>query len=252
MNRGRITILSVLITLLMVAALLSSFFLSGWAGQNQDPIIIAPKTEQPGRPDGHVPDPRVSRTPFRPLDLTVSRAREIVETLARPHAYSCDITVRWLWPSEGGSQDASRTYRMSVRGGLCAIVENSALRQTHFLMDGDRFLCWTSGGGVIYDGVRGSATADSLCSVPTYEDLLTLPDGAITDIRHETRDDEGFVVVETLDDLYLGQYWIHIETGLLRQAFFHNAETPDELVYTMEMTRYEEGDPGDGAFAINN
>jgi hypothetical protein len=116
-------------------------------------------------------------------------------------------------------------------------------------MNDRRQLRWAprSSDGVIYDGARGADSEDSLCSVPTYEGLLKLPAAAITGIGYEYSGGR-FLIVSTQEELYIGQYWLSTDTGLLHQAFFYNTENPAELVYSMKITDYCEGDPGDGYF----
>lgn len=252
MNRRKITLLSVTITLLMVGALFSSFLLSGWAGQNREPIALPPKDAQTDRPAGNIPAPLLSFAPYDPLVLNVSTAREVVATLSRPSAYRCYIRVTWLWPT--GS--SSCAYRLSVRGELSAVeqydgdVSPSVSREPdlRFLIGGGRLLGWVPRSGVFYDGALGSDTTDNLCRIPTYEDLLELPDGAITDIRYEPGENGIYLAVDTQEDLYIGRYLLSIDNGLLHQAFFYDINNEDELVYHMEITDYQPGDPGDEYF----
>ncbi|MCL2030281.1 MAG: hypothetical protein FWG93_01920 [Oscillospiraceae bacterium] len=261
MSRGKITVLSVTITLLMVGALLTSFFLSGWAGRDRPPIELPPKDAQTGRPDGDIPRPMISFPPYRPLGFDPATAPQVIETLSRSRAYLCDIRVQWLWAGGG----VSRTYRLAVRGDLYGVMEFSGdvdlsgpvlpTPDYYYLMNPERQLRWTSQArgdmiGVIYEGARGTESADELCSVPTYENLLNLPEGAITYIDYETGEQGRFLVVNTREKLYIGHYLLSEETGLLHQAFFYDIDDPDPTrpVYCMEMTAYREGDPGDGYF----
>jgi hypothetical protein len=257
MSRRRITFLSVTITLVMVGALLTSFFLSGWAGSDRTPIALPPRDAYMEHPAGSIPDPTISFKPYLPIGLDVSTAQNVVETLHRPSEYRCDIRVRWHWP--GGA--ASRVYRLAVRGDLYAVREYAghiSLSGDEFLqadyitlMNDERQLRWTpnASDGVTYEGARGTESADDLCSIPTYEDLLRLPEDAITDIGYETDEDGGhFLVVDTQEELYIGRYRISMNTGLLCEARFYNVEDPSELVYSMEMTNYREGDPGNRYF----
>lgn len=251
MSRRRITAFSVIIALLMVAALFMSFFLSGWSRHERPIINLPPKGNQVGQPNENIPDPGISFAPNEPLELGVSSAQEVIATLSRPSRYQCEIQVRWYW-SDG---DSGRNYTLSVRDDLFSI-EQWVVRgrvDLKLLGDNEQLLWWTgSSGVVVYGGQRGEISPDDLCAVPTYEDLLELPDDAFLDIGYQTTEQGRFLAVRAFDGTYYGNYFLSIDTGLLHQAFFYDTSDATEPVYRMDMTRYKEGDPGDEAFAQPN
>lgn len=250
MNRGKITGLSVVIALLMVSALFLSFFLSGWTQRDQDGIVLPSKANPTGAPNGNVPDPGISFAPTIPLELGLSHARETIATLSRSDRYQCDLLVRWFWP-EGQS---SWEYVLSVRGDLFSIERKAVSGQPKLRVLGnlERLLWWTGDSSVVHDGQAGNFTRDDLCAVPTYESLLTLSDGAITDIGYQETERGRFLAVRAYDGVYYGEYLLSVDTGLLHQAVFYDTPNTEQPAYRMDMTRYQEGDPGDAVFTPPN
>ncbi|MDR1736590.1 MAG: hypothetical protein LBR85_06965 [Oscillospiraceae bacterium] len=246
MNRRRLTLLSVTIALLLTVALLSSFLLSGWLSPGRASIELPPRTVESGAPIGSArPGPLISADPQVPLELDVSTARRVIATLRRPADYYCKIQTRTYWP--GG--ETSEIFILAVRGPEIHIGHQNTSGSTDYIIrcDGERFAL--SMGEVESTPImRGAFSLDDLCGAPTYEDLVSLPDGAITEIGYQNGESGRFLTVRTFESPYIGEYFVNADTGLLQQAIFRNPDGERDIAIQMDMTEYTLGDPGDEYF----
>jgi hypothetical protein len=208
-----------------------------------DPVELPPAGTRAGDPMSNIPGPLLSFAPGQPLAPGADDAPLVLATLSRESEYTAFVTAYWAW--EGGSR--VKYYNIYVSGSRYRADElgedGDVLRS--ILCIGDT-LYYSTPGSLIYEGPRGGASIDDFASIPTYEDLIALPEGVITNLGYEPEGE--YIVVYTSDDIYDAQYVISIDTGCLRQAVFR-APGGQEDVFRADIERTG-GAPPEDVFAV--
>ena len=248
MNRTRLMLLTACTVLLLIGAVLFSTILTAQMRAPTPDIALPPPEEVPsGGIGGALPPPMIPFDPYTVLDTSPEDARDIIATLRPPESYSMAASVEWLW-GEGGS--ATKHFRLAVRGELFSVRELvTGGEEIRLVGDGQALTVWSGdSSSVVYTGVQGLWDVDDFCAMPTYEDLLHLPDGMIYGLSYQEESGSKYLVVYTRDELYQGQYVLSLDTGLLSQASFYDAGDEEVLVYRYNQLSFSSAVPEEEEF----
>ena len=199
---------------LAAAILIAALMLGG--SLNRTAHITLPPSNPPRDPAAEGEDPGGGVTVVEIAPETVQAA---IASLSRPGNYGRSITLEYLWPGGGGTQE------------LYTIVRGPWTRVDRGLPDGSTRISVTNGQETYiwygYDGgaetvsvPAGEFSADVEQSIPTYEDILDLPVEEIVLADYRPLEALTCIYVETAPDQsgYITRYWVSVENGLLVQA----------------------------------
>lgn len=227
----RLIIMLIVICVVLAAAFILSYF--SILGSNHGTEIVLPS---PSAAVSAAPEP-VEAPKSNVLTVDPSNVKNAISTISRPVSYhrQLEITLN----SDGDLSTTRIECWVKDTSQRFDIQNGDKLK--HVLMLDDKVYIW-------YQGQEGSAVtfsasdyfqADDYQGIPTYEDMLELPEDRITDADYlSSTGDAGSIYVQfqSEDEQYTDMYWISLETGLLTQArTLYNGE----LVYNMSETYME-------------
>lgn len=230
-------ILSLLIALVMVVAILSSFGLNIFSGDRPEIVLPTPVPSGMVDPDGD--DPNAGNV--LPVEVTTDTVQSIIATLERPENYYRTITIE---VATGQEQVGSFYAQVWVDGEWTRVDMTQPLQPMgtqYTIIHSDR----ETGEGTLYRwygsniNVKswpvGAAAPDLAQHIPTYEDVLDLAPEQIVGADFEERNAMSCVYVETsVDEFgYLERYWISADNGLLVGA---ETEKDGQVVLSVSAT----------------
>jgi len=182
------------------------------------------------------------------LEVTPETVQTVIATLSRPTQYRRTVTVEQFWAEGSGSYDA----QVAVSGALTRIDRVvSGSRMRHTITGGDETYVWYNEESRIYSAPAGAISADNEQFIPTYEDILDLPQAEISAADYRMLSSLNCIYVETAEDEwgYVQRYWVSVETGLLVSAErLQNGET----AYRMKALTLEQTLPTAADFVLPN
>ena len=234
MERRNRNILVILIAIVIVVAVFSSFGLSLFTGDTPHIVLPTPSAaDQPGEDPGSTP---AANGPVR-VEVTPDTVQSVIATLSRPESYYREVTIEDYW----GDGESGRTTAKVWTDSHWTLVEATGPAgtvRTSLVGDGTVRIWYGSRAGSL------TAPADEYSAdlegqrIPTYEDVLALDKDAITDTGYEEKGGLSCIYVETVVDGldYRERYWVSVDTGLLAAAETWDG---DELVYRMSSYNLE-------------
>jgi len=139
------------------------------------------------------------------IAVSVENVQSVIATLERPGSYSADYIVTLFW--ETGSQEFPIT--LSVDTDAVNINGTTYTQQE-------------------------VQSRDTLSMLPTYEDVLEIDVGKITDASYAIYNDEAYITVSFYGLMYRHEYYISIKSGILEYARKYDGET---LVYSADIVK---------------
>lgn len=180
------------------------------------------------------------------IEITPKTVQFAIETLRRPESYRRTITLEQFW--EGGS--GAWTVNAFVKDGWSradrTMPDN---RVRHTVTNGETTYIWYNSEKEIYTAAAGDITADDDQSIPTYEDILSLPVEEIAIADYRELSGVSCIYTETAENGwgYCLRYWVSVETGLLVSA---EKLLNGELVYRMSALGVEVVEPANADFTL--
>lgn len=241
MERKNKIVLSVLIALVMVVAVLASFGMNIFAGEQAEIILPTPNTG--GGEQSEANDP-ASGGSFLAVEVTPETVKNVVATLNRPESYYRTLLVETVIDETRSGQFHIQVWK---DGSWTKVVLNQAFQpsgsqNTILSMDesgesGTLYRWYGSSRQAVSWPVEGDLS-DLVQYLPTYEDVLRLEQDQIVDAGFEERDGMPCVYAETSEDVlgYLERYWVSTDTGLLV-----GYETVKEGVVVQRMSAQDSG-----------
>jgi len=216
---------------IVVAAAVLLALRFGWFDRETAPVLL-PDTATPppaGEPGGDAGPLLAAVTP--------ETAQAIVGTLVRPDGYARQLRVTSYW--EGGSR--SWDVRVWQKGGATriALAPTDGAEETKNILLAD---------GEVFTAPREDPSlADTLQMIPTYEEVLALDVGRITEAGYVRRGESDLIRVTAREEPTgcLMSYYVSTETGLLEAAERYDGDTP---VYRMIADAAELAAPPDYLF----
>ncbi len=215
MEKGNKTLLALLITVVILVAVFSSFGLVFF--QRQPPQVTLP-TATPTPTDDLSPSGAPGPGGDVTVEVTADTVQSVVETLSRPDSYYRELTLETFWGEESSATTQAQVW---VDGGYTR-VDASLSDGTieHSLVgDGTRYR-WYNSEHEYFSAPEREGDADLMQHIPTYEDILALDKTSITSTGYERKGglDCVYVEAEQPDLGYLERYWVSVEQGLLVAA----------------------------------
>lgn len=215
MEKGNKMVLALLITVVILIAVFSSFGLNLFSGGT--PEVVLP-TVNPSGAEDPVQSGGSGDTGDLVVEVTPQNVQNVIATLARPESYYREVTLETFW---GESGSAAATAQVWVDKGYTRI--DTALSEgtvEHTIVGDGRRYRWYNSEREWFETDAGENDADLMQRIPTYEDILTLDPAAITAAGYGEKGGMDCVYVEVADEElgYLERYWVSVERGLLVAA----------------------------------
>lgn len=219
MERKNKIVFSLLIILVMMAAMFYSFGLNLFASGESE--IVLPSPSLSGTPtDGENP---ADGGNFLPVLVTRENVQDVIATLNRPENYYRAITLE---VSTGENKMGNTYAQVWVDGGLTRVELSRAFQPmgtqyTIVVFDrsaGEGTLYrWYGNDNTVKSWSVGENAPDLAQHIPTYEDILDLDQEHIMDAGFVEWNGTSCIYVETaMDELgYLERYWVSVDNGLL-------------------------------------
>lgn len=225
MGEKKRTALAAVIIMVVVAAVLYSFFLNLFAPTPE--LVLAdvdaaqsagPGGEQSGQAGGVA------------VEVTPQTVQSLVACLERYGSYRRTVSAEYFFRGEPAGTVTGQVW---ADGGWqrTSLTLSSGVVEHAIVGDGTLWL-WQDQGQAVYSGPAGERAADLSQRLPTYEDVLALDRGQITGAGYVMRDGLPCVYVEAVrpEQGYVERYWISETSGLLMAA---ETEKDGALVYAM-------------------
>ena len=243
MERRKRNLLVVLIGIVIVVAMVSSFGLGLFAPDTAKIVLPTPEvSQQPGGEPGE-------QSGLVLVDVTPETVQSVIrDTLSRPDRYTRAVTIEDFW---GEGESGTTHADVWVDGGWTQTEAALPGGTVRYSIGGDgQFWLWYGGDRTALSGPADGHSADLEGQrIPTYETVLELPQEDITEAGYEEK--AGFACVYVafaLDEGDVQRYWISTDNGLLVSA---EREINGELVY--RMTAYGQDQipcPATASFAL--
>ena len=244
MERKRSTLFAVLIATIIVLAVFVSFAVT-LIGQG-DYQIKLPDLSSDSQ-TGPTGDTDGSDGPFIRIEVTPKTVCSVIATLNRPRSYYRELNVE-MWADTDTS--AVTTAKVWVDGGWTrtSVTAPGGLTQ-HNLVGGEQHWMWYEGDQTALLFPANQAVPDIVQRIPTYEDVIELPQQLITAAGYESYagTDCVFVEIQRKELNSWERYWISVSDGLLVAA----ERMKDNLVvYRMTARSMVSPAPLDSSFAL--
>lgn len=243
MERRKRTLFAVLIATIIVVAVFSSFAINLFGRDTYQ--IKLPDLSENGEP-GQSDDGMNANGQFVRVEVTPQTVQSVIATLARPQSYYREITIE-LWAGESSSVTTAQVW---VDGGWTRsdVTSPSGMVQHNLVGEGTRWLWYGSGDSVV-SLPADQAVSDLVQRIPTYEDVLELPQNEITDTGYEEYSGLECVFVEVRQEELNSseRYWISVSSGLLVAA---ERVKDEQLLYRMTALSIESPAPLSSSFAL--
>lgn len=239
-QKGRSRI-AVLVSVIIVLAVFASFGYTIFS--SQPPSVTLPSL--PVDSSAATSTPPADNQLLR-VEVTLDTVQAVVASLSREGSYYRQLSADTFW--SGGSSTV--TAQAWVDGGYTyvrSVLPGGQVRYT--LTDGGTLYYWYEGDEDFRTAPAGSLSADLSQSIPTYEDVLSLPQQSISGAGYGRREEQSCIYVETaVDELgYLERYWVSVDNGLLIAA---ETVKGSSLVYSMSATTLQTPCPAGTSFAL--
>lgn len=244
MERDKRAIFAVLIAVIIVIAVFSSFAMNLFSQKKYE--IRLPDLS--GSPDSSLTgDSESADNEVLRVEVTTQTVQGVIATLSRAQSYHREIAIE-LWGADGAS--GVTTAQVWVDGGWTrtSVTHPNGRVQHDLVGEGTRWL-WYEGETTALSLPADSAQADLAQHIPTYEDVLALDRKEITDTGYEKYESAVciYVEVEQRELNSRERYWISVADGLLIAA---ERVKDGETVYRMTALSTESPVPADSSFAL--
>jgi hypothetical protein len=243
MERRKRTIIAVLIAVILVAAVFSSFAINLFA--RDDYQVRLPDLSQ-DEGSGQTGDQTDRADRFVQVEVTPQTVQSVIAALNRPQSYYREITIE-LWAGETSSVTTAQTW---VDGDWtrCDVTDPGGMVQ-HNLVDGQTRWLWYEDRGQVRVLPAQQTDSDLIQHIPTYEDVLDLPQEEITDTGYQDYGALECVLVEIAQEELNSteRYWIAVSSGLLVAA---ERSKDGQLVYRMTALSIESPAPLSSSFTL--
>lgn len=244
MERKRRTLFAVLIATIIVLAVFASFAITMFGQEDYQIKLPDLSDNTQSDPTG---DPGNSNGQFIRIEVTPETVQNVIATLDRPRSYYRELNLE-LWADAETS--AATTAQVWVDGGWTrsSVTAPGGLTQNN-LVGGDEHWMWYEGDETALVFPAGEMVSDVVQRIPTYEDVLELPQQLITAAGYESYagTDCVYVEIEQKELNSCERYWVSVSDGLLVAA---ERVKDDMVVYRMTAQSTVSPAPLDSSFAL--
>lgn len=236
MDRRKITLLSVMIAMIIVFAIFSSFGNIWFSNSTTIPVLWPSPTQNVG-PNGEVPVSEkadVFAHGYQRIQLTPKNVQAVIETLSRPKTYTQTILLHLYW--ENG-EDSSILIQGCTDGAYSAAkILQGAQIQYNILGNGTLYR-WYQGDQNWYQGNVSFMNEDLLQCIPTYETVLSLKKSQILSASYTILEQTTCIYIEASgsNDGDHTCYWIDAVQGLLLRAESYEGE---KMIWCVEVSDF--------------
>lgn len=228
MERRNRTILVILIGIVIVVAVFSSFGLNLFTGDT--PQIILPTATAPEPSGSGGTEPSATDGPVQ-VEVTADTVQNVIAALVRPESYYRVVTIEDYW---GGGEAGTTTAKVWADSGWVKVESTSpsGVVRTSLVGEG-RVSVYYGNSAAPLTGPADEHSADLEGQrIPTYEDVLAMEKEDIAGTGYEEKGGLPCIFVEAADQElgYRERYWVSVDTGLLVAAETWDGE---ELAYRM-------------------
>ena len=176
--------------------------------------------EQPGAENNDENLNQINEQKKFPVSVSAQNIANVVKTLNRPQNYSYEIAITYF----GENEYVSKILR-------------SGFPQAHIISGKEHIFTWITGNTKYYVSPKGNFSADDLCSVPTYEDIIGLKTEQITDVYIATVQNSAclFVSFSDADVGYNYTYCVSADNGIL--LFAEAFDSNGDLVFRADVSK---------------
>lgn len=244
MERKKRSLFAVLIATIIVVAVFASFAIHLFV--QDDHQVRLPDLSQGS--DADQPGSDADQNGFVRVEITPQTVQNVIgKTLSRPLSYYREISIE-LWSDAETSSLTLANVWVDQGWTRSDVTAPSGKVQHNLVGEGTRWIWYDSDTAVV------SVPADQIVSdlvqrIPTYEDVLALPQDQITDTGYERYGDTDCIYVEVAQQ-ELGsseRYWIAVSSGLLVAA---ERVKDDQVLYRMSTLSIETPAPLGSSFAL--
>ncbi len=212
MKQGNKTVLSLLITVVILAAMFSGFGIGFFASDTPQVVLPTGVPPQDAEPDqGNAQEAGGGLR----VEVTPATVQSVIATLKRPESYYREIVLETFW--EGGRSETS-TAQVWVEGEytrIDTILPEGTIEHT-MIGDGYRYR-WYNNDRKYFKTGASANDADLIQRIPTYETILNIDPATITATGYEEKGGLPCIYVEVNQEElgYRERYWVSVEWGLL-------------------------------------
>jgi len=243
MNRKKMTLLSVTAAALMAAVLMGSVWFAYFSGGSAS-FELPPLRPHGNLPGESLPGISLDGQAGKPLTVDAENVQALLAVVERPESYSHMIDCVTYW--EGG--EVTATHHFARRGALTRLetFQGAQPVQNHLFSPNMTYV-WTS--AVIHELMPEGLDAEALLGIPSWEEIISFSADSVLEAELFYRLGERVLRIRTQEPVYLGEYHISLETGLLISASYTGAD--GALAYEMKQKGPPiTGDPGDERFTL--
>lgn len=221
-------IIAIIVTVLVVAAMFTSFGRSLFTKDIPQIVLPSPGSSQSSSSPGSSsvgPDGQLQR-----VEVTPATVQSVIASLSRSSSYYRELSVESFW---GETSSSSTSVQAWVDGGWSHISQTlpSGLVR-HDLVGEGQVYYWYEGDQTWRTAPADELSADLAQHIPTYETVLALDPQTITGTGYEQKGELPCIYVQVQGSVagYEERYWVSVDSGLLVAA-----ETLEDskLVYRM-------------------
>jgi len=152
-----------------------------------------------------------------PVTVTTETVQAVIETLVRPQSYERQVQIETFWP--GGQSTATASVWVDQGYTMTTLAPEQGAAVHSICYDG-LLSQWLEGDIIPHLGKADDKSADLAQRMPSYEDILAVEMGNITQADYVDWNGLSCVFAEVrYEDLdYLERYWVSVPTGLLVRA----------------------------------
>lgn len=226
MDQKNRLIIAIAVTLLIVAAMFTSFGRSLFSMRTEHIQLPEPGASSSSQEGGGSSQ---SAELFQRVEVTPQTVQSVIRTLERSTSYYWELTVETFWTG-GSSATSVQTW---VDGGWShtrQVLPSGLIR--HDLISEDTVYYWYEGSSDYLTAPAEGGSADLAQHIPTYETVLDLDPASIIETGYELRGSCPcvYVAFQGEDGSTVERYWISTDNGLLISA---ERELNGDLVYRM-------------------
>ena len=239
-KKGNLVLL--LTAAVIVVAVISSFGMGLFTQETARIVLPTPAATQ-GPSDGPE-EADVVR-----IEVTAQTVQNVIRTLSRPESYYREVAVEDIWGAGEAERGSTRAQVWVDGGWTMTYALGTGTPRWSIVGDGTLWL-WYEDSQEVYSAPADEYSADLEGQrIPTYEDVLALDTGHISDAGYMEQGGMPCIYVETAPDQleYWERYWVAVDSGLLVCAETLKGE---RVVYRMSAYDVERPAPEGTRFAL--